>query len=173
MQTSKPINTKSTGLDNDNCPMTALRLRTAAAHRAVEKTFLISKLISQDLTHNNYIDILCGWQQWLVCNEHTICNQLGNLAPSDIAQRNKLVLVEKDLAQLEVSAARPVSYELIPLNLDNAYEAIGALYVLEGATLGGQIILKRLQSQLEPKLSHYFYSAYQANTQHMWSVFGQ
>ena len=56
----------------------------------------------------------------------------------------------------------------------DVYTAAGALYVLEGSTLGGQIILKHLQKTMSPgfKGSQYF-SAYQYKTGSMWKSFLQ
>lgn len=49
-------------------------------------------------------------------------------------------------------------------------QAIGAMYVMEGATLGGQHITKRLQRDL-PDLPRRFFSAYGDDTGRMWNTF--
>lgn len=51
-------------------------------------------------------------------------------------------------------------------------EALGALYVLEGATLGGQVIIKRLKKN-EPfsTLPLAYYNVYADHTGVMWTQF--
>lgn len=173
MRTTKSLNIRTNSIVNANCPMSILRLRTSAAHQEIEKTLLIGKLMSQDLTLDTYRDVLLGWQLWLTVNERKILNMLSELSPSDIGQRAKLILIEQDLLQLNTSELKPLAHGSSPLILHNAYEAIGALYVLEGATLGGQLILKRLRSQLKENMNHHFYSSYKEKTTQMWSAFNQ
>src|SRR5690606_25688073 len=57
----------------------------------------------------------------------------------------------------------------------NHYQALGALYVIEGSTLGGQIICKMLAQQLDrtdfSQMS--FFGGYGDQTENMWQKFKQ
>ncbi|HLW52422.1 MAG TPA: biliverdin-producing heme oxygenase [Candidatus Angelobacter sp.] len=94
----------------------------------------------------------------------------------DLAQRRKMSLIENDLRTLgfndeqlqelpEFSAARHLS---VP-------EALGAMYVMEGATLGGQFISRMvaLQLGLDRKTGCAFFTSYGAEVGERWHKFGE
>lgn len=92
----------------------------------------------------------------------------------DQRAREKLPLLERDLQffgvgeeQRGVSAPRPA--------IDSCAAALGALYVLEGATLGGQVIERhaaRLVGVTACAGGSYFHG-YGARTGDMWRAFGE
>ncbi|MFZ5609194.1 MAG: biliverdin-producing heme oxygenase [Pseudomonadota bacterium] len=87
----------------------------------------------------------------------------------DFAARRKVPLLDADLAAL--GAARPAAdCDDIPFPTTLA-EAFGVLYVLEGATLGGQIITKDLIAAGHPPESRRFFTGYGAETGAMWRAF--
>ena len=55
-------------------------------------------------------------------------------------ERKKLSLIEKDLQSLSLKN-QEVSH---PLEFNNEHEALGAMYVIEGSTFGGNVIAKQL-----------------------------
>ena len=92
-------------------------------------------------------------------------NELG----LDFDSRRKAALIRDDLAALgmEPEPAGP----LVP-EWSRRAAAIGALYVLEGATLGGQVISRHLKSLgLEPGQGASFFNAYGPRTGDMWKAF--
>ena len=58
------------------------------------------------------------------------------------------------------------------LEFDNEHEALGAMYVIEGSTLGGNVIAKQL-SKIEgfEEVTFNFFGCYQENTGPMWKNF--
>ena len=54
-------------------------------------------------------------------------------------------------------------------------QALGCLYVLEGATLGGQIISRQLEERLAIDAGHggRFFASYGAAVGEMWQAFGE
>jgi heme oxygenase len=57
-------------------------------------------------------------------------------------------------------------------SIHNSQEAIGCLYVLEGATLGGQVITRHLKTLgIEPSTGGSFFNGYGARTGEMWKSF--
>lgn len=85
--------------------------------------------------------------------------------------RGKLPLLEKDLEQLEVDP-----FEIDPVarpELELA-EAVGALYVIEGATLGGRVILKQVRQQMPVDADNgaAYYTGYGDRTGEYWRDFG-
>lgn len=95
----------------------------------------------------------------------------------DFAARLKTPLLRDDLLALNTTeaewAAWPRCEDLpIPANLG---EGVGVLYVLEGSTLGGQMISKQFSQTLgiRPETGGKFFAGYGAATGTQWRAFGQ
>ena len=92
-----------------------------------------------------------------------------------IAQRAKVPALERDLAALgytsETLAALPRCVELPALASFPA--ALGAMYVLEGATLGGQVISRAVRAELgyAPETGCAFFASYGRELGPMWQAF--
>jgi Heme oxygenase len=87
-------------------------------------------------------------------------------------RRRKTPLLACDLAVLGVDTARlPLCDALPPLEKEE--EAMGCLYVVEGASLGGQIISRILRQRLDigPRNGAAFYNGYGDETPAMWEAF--
>lgn len=92
-------------------------------------------------------------------------------AGMDFEPRRKTVLLEEDLRVLDVSCAArdDAPRHLDPADLDFA---IGCLYVLEGATLGGQVISRHLAKLgIGPGNGGRFFHGYGTRTGAMWKSF--
>jgi len=91
----------------------------------------------------------------------------------DLNERWKTPLLEADLRALGVDdpAALPVYTDLPPHATVAA--AFGCLYVLEGATLGGQVIIRALEKSLAitPQAGGRFFHGYGDRTGKMWQAF--
>jgi len=93
----------------------------------------------------------------------------------DISVRSKLPLLEADLQALGVNGDSldrlPVCQEL-PACTDLA-AALGCLYVLEGSTLGGQLISRHLKRffNLDAENGAAFFTGYGEHTGAMWQTF--
>ncbi len=94
-----------------------------------------------------------------------------------LAERWKLPLLREDLLALghdEASLARLPALAHPP-SVPGVPEALGALYVLEGSTLGGQIILRQLVRHFEGQSvgRFAFFRAYGDAVGPMWKSFGE
>jgi heme oxygenase (biliverdin-IX-beta and delta-forming) len=93
----------------------------------------------------------------------------------DIAMRSKLSLLETDLQALGVDVdlldRLPVCHELPACN--DLASALGCLYVLEGSTLGGQVISRHFKSLLNLDVENgaAFFTGYGEQTGAMWQTF--
>jgi heme oxygenase len=101
------------------------------------------------------------------------CHEL-QAAASDLGSRRKVPLLVSDLRLLSVAV------ETLPLAADvpgisSAAEGFGCLYVLEGATLGSQIIKRLLLQQLGISTENggAFFNAYGDRVGDMWQGFRQ
>lgn len=88
------------------------------------------------------------------------------------ADRRKLPLLERDLRALNL---RPLPLRAPRPAPAGAAEALGALYVLEGATLGGRVIHRRIAGPLgiTPARGGAYYHGYGEETGPAWKTFGQ
>lgn len=120
-----------------------LRLETAADHVAVEAGM---PLMVEDLDRDRYVGCLrrvygmvAAWEEWSAGNSpEWMRSLLGN--------RQRRGLLERDLAWFGVvplDKARPALPEL----KDDA-SLLGAMYVMEGSTLGGRLIARHVERVL-------------------------
>jgi heme oxygenase (biliverdin-IX-beta and delta-forming) len=124
-------------------PMQALRDGTRHEHERIEDKV---PLLRPGLTRESYARYLArvlGYQRPI---EHAVAR--FDLSPLDLRACEKSRLIEADLAALGTSMpiveARPE--DLPPLT--SAAEAFGCMYVIEGSTLGGRVILRALTPRL-------------------------
>ena len=93
----------------------------------------------------------------------------------DASERTKLKWLERDLANLGAfdRAKRLPELNDAPV-LDTPAKAYGAMYVMEGATLGGQVITRHLKQHLDltPETGGAFFNSYGERVGPMWKAFG-
>ncbi|WP_221091305.1 biliverdin-producing heme oxygenase [Deinococcus aquaedulcis] len=148
--------------------MTQLKEATAALHDAVEAQMPV---LRPDLTRAEYTQLL-SQVYWAVAPLDAQVQALDLPGAFLAAQRQKTPLLRRDLAAL--GAAVPP----LPLVAGPALDlpgALGALYVLEGATLGGQVISRHLQGTLglSPEAGGAYFHGYGRATGAMWRAFGE
>ncbi len=89
----------------------------------------------------------------------------------DFAARRKTPLLEEDMRVLGVPCPEP-GESSHPLDRTNLPFALGCLYVLEGATMGGQLITRHLATLgIGPQNGGLFFNGYGAKTGEMWKSF--
>jgi len=93
----------------------------------------------------------------------------------DYAERRKTSALAADLAFWGVEGVpRLATQDQLP-SITNHLEALGALYVMEGSTLGGRIICQMIRSRLrlneETKAGFSFFESYGSKTEEMWDLF--
>ncbi len=147
-----------------------LKQHTAEYHDAAEKLFNSEKIFSKTFTLEDYKKIIGTNYLMLLHAESKIFNSLsGNFSEKlQLDNRKKLPLIEKDLASLALKQ-QPVSEEL---EFSSEHEALGAMYVIEGSTLGGNVIAKQLsKTEGFDQITFNFFGCYQENTGPMWKNF--
>ena len=131
--------------------LSALRARTTDAHRSLEEHTDSGKITSGELSLREY-ERLIRWQT--SAHQHL---EPGLAADADYASR--LPALRRDLVLLQLDEPSPPPLPSEPLD---DVDRIGLRYVLEGASLGGAVILKALQRT--PALQHlddFHFFAYQ------------
>ncbi|WP_294311921.1 biliverdin-producing heme oxygenase [uncultured Chryseobacterium sp.] len=147
-----------------------LKQHTAVYHDAAEKLFNSKKIFDRTFTLEDYKKIISTNYLMLLHSEDKIFQSLsGELAGKlQLEDRKKLPLIEKDLASLSLEP-ESVSHDL---EFTGENEALGALYVIEGSTLGGNVIARQLsKTEGFDGVTFNFFGCYRENTGPMWKSF--
>ena len=153
-----------------------LRSKTANSHQLIEQNSASQLLISKGVTIVQYADYLKSMYGFVYGFEKMVFPILKQHQLLQINDRKKSHFIQADLALLNQTAAQPyVSDELFSTHYQTAAAALGGMYVLEGSTLGGQIISKHLSKVLGAAVAGKttYLSAYANQTGAMWKSFLQ
>jgi heme oxygenase len=108
----------------------------------------VAHRFSSTARYRQYLEVMFGFYAPF---EQALGTHRVRLVLTDFAARCKTALLSNDLAAVGVSADSVASLPRcaeIPACQDEA-AALGSLYVLEGATLGGQVLLPMVEQRLQ------------------------
>ena len=149
-----------------------LKTETAPLHDKIEQSFLLKKIIQQKMTREEYPLLIKQFYGFI-----KPCESLINSLPCKaiLNNREKTAFLEQDLQVLGVPKNNLSSLpqcKRIPTLTEHEH-VLGYLYVMEGATLGGQVIGGILKNQLQitPHHGGKFFNSYGNNTKNMWHIF--
>ena len=149
-----------------------LRERTSVLHLEVERTLGLPGAIRNLATYAHCLHQFYRLYQPLEVVLGSFSNwRAAGIDVDACAQSGKLA------ADLRALGIEPATLEVAPRQsqprLPNFAHALGALYVLEGSTLGAQVILPRLAEQLGTGLggANSFFSGHGAQTGACWKHF--
>lgn len=147
-----------------------LKENTARAHASLEKK-LIGRIRSTS-TISDYSSLLGLMYGYYYPVEQSIAKFDELLKKRGIQFRPKAANIRTDLAHFQIDDFRP-SLNISHPDLHSPAAALGALYVLEGSTLGGQIISTLLAKQLnaDPSQGFSFFNPYGDQTRTHWEQF--
>ena len=147
-----------------------VKKETAFLHQEVEQ-LLLPKL-NAIKSPEDYAAILQTFYAFFHPVEEAIQAQISPAILPDMAKRRTALLIVDDLAFLEMSIG-PLPCKALPQITDSA-QAFGAMYVLEGSTLGGRMISKMLSKNPAlslPPVALNFFNGYKEETGKMWTAF--
>lgn len=156
-----------------------LRTRTQAAHEYLNKHGLLEGLTRPDYPLRSYWLVLSAYYHFYRSMEGLIESASDRLKCGfDYVPRRKHGWLRQDLVHSfhidpEDAFWRP-NREFQPIRIEDQAELVGALYVIEGATLGGQVISRQIQvGRLGVTSEHggCFFHGYGAQTASRWSEF--
>lgn len=134
-------------------PLSArLRLETRDAHDRIEANPHFARLMAPDLTRQEYRALLARLFGHHAPAEASLAQAMALLpAGLDLPRRlSRTALMAGDLAALGFSPARVAALpRCAGIQLRRREQAWGLLYVLEGSSLGGQVIARHLEALLE------------------------
>jgi heme oxygenase len=147
-----------------------LKDATAERHEAVERRVDIEGRLGST---SDYADLLARFYGFYAPLESALAragdyDSLG----IDFDERRKTGRLARDLAALgRDPAAVPLCPD--PPTVESVAQALGTMYVLEGATLGGRVITRMVESRLglTPERGCAFFSSYGDRVGAMWNAF--
>lgn len=149
-----------------------LKERTGAQHAALEKNFI--KQIKMIRSTHDYVKLLWILHGYYAAVEHDLKPHLEQPHHlQDYTRRRKTQSLLNDLNFFSASRSVNLCKEVPHVNSYPA--ALGAMYVLEGSTLGGQIIAGIIAKQLgiEPTDGFSFFTSYGVEVKQMWESYKQ
>ncbi len=157
--------------------MQQLKQQTHPYHNRLDSHPALAALFEDDLTLEAYGGLLRKFLGFYMPLETTLAAAIDwSTLPFDFMARRKTPLLSQDLQQLDVAIeprSVPHCHDL-PL-IATLPQAVGCLYVLEGATLGGQVIVRQLRRRLPIEAGHggTFFNSYGPDVGPMWRAFGK
>jgi len=143
---------------------------TLQNHQQTEKV-LVGKMKSMRSKQDyiNLLNLFYGYFGGLELHIERYIN-VSNLA--DYLQRRKTSAIADDIKALGAAVPALATDDELPV-IDNYLKAFGAMYVIEGSTLGGKIISKMIQQHLhiEDGKGLSFFNSYGEQTEQMWASF--
>ncbi|MEO8705241.1 MAG: biliverdin-producing heme oxygenase [Kofleriaceae bacterium] len=144
---------------NESPTRDALRAATREIHVRVERR---SHLGSSSLTRKAYLDALRGMLAAYTVLEDRIACHATALVECGIhwASHRKVPWLRADLATLGEST--PIVSPADAPRMDTVADALGCMYVMEGATLGGAVIRRHVLQALQigPETGARFFASY-------------
>lgn len=128
-------------------------------------------LMKLSLTKEEYVACLHQLYEIVAAWEENACAQAPEWIQKLLSTRGRKHLLERDLNWLgvkEISNKRPI----LPVMTDDA-SFLGTMYVIEGSTLGGQLIARHVEQvlELEAGKGDSFFRGYGQQTGTMWKEF--
>ena len=156
---------------HNRVPSVRIRLKhaTQALHHSVERSL---DLDNHDWTIGEYCAYLERMWGLFAPLERALMTIEWQAIGIEIAERRKLAWLESDLTQLSANGGVLPALEMcddLP-RLNCVEEGVGALYVIEGSTLGGRVVMRKLQRVLgiSPDAGGRFFTGYGENTGAQW-----
>lgn len=147
-----------------------LRARTAIHHTEIEQTPLLKHVLQETITIEMYLELLKKFWGFYYPVEQAF-KKVPEFA-FYFPKRAKLPLIIQDLSVFGLADNELFSLPIcqnIPA-IDTKEQGIGCFYVIEGATLGGQVINKILARTLRitDKTGSAYFSGYGKQSKDMW-----
>ena len=149
---------------------TGLKIHTKVNHQKLEKK-IIDAIKAIDNTQG-YTNLLILFASYFGAVEKLVDESINHSCVPDYLQRRKVEALSADMKFLNTELSLNTQAIILPV-IENNLQCMGAMYVMEGSTLGGATIAKLIESKI--KLSNKgglaFFNGYGADTVPMWQTF--
>jgi heme oxygenase len=142
-----------------------LKADTASQHERAERRL---NLMRPELSRADWVETLKGFYGFVRPWERAV----GAWGLAYPAERLKAAFLERDLAHFGVDAGGLPECGAMP-RTDDLGRALGSAYVLEGSTLGGRHVARRVEGHLglSGGLGYSYFVCYGGRTGAMWNAF--
>jgi heme oxygenase len=145
-----------------------IRRATAAAHRSVEAA---TDLMSPQLTVERYGSLLAAFGGI----HRTLDRQVGQIVSGEPWSESLAVLVLPQRAKMasltaDLNALGRMPEPAVQFSIFGVAAALGAVYVCEGATLGGRVITPHLRRLFGPDVPVAYFNSYGDDVHRMWAL---
>ncbi|AWH86021.1 heme oxygenase [Flavobacterium album] len=149
-----------------------LRQATAKSHTDLEELPISASVTDTNVTNSEYAGYLKLMRDVTADTEENIFPLLEGIIP-DLMQRSKTHHIDADLAVLGIEIgthSRPVTRNLKEISTGFA---LGIMYVVEGSSLGGRVILKNISAALgyDAENGASYFAGYGGQTGSYWKNF--
>jgi heme oxygenase len=143
-----------------------LKESTHPSHQALEKKMV--SMIRKIKSRQDYVRFLKLMYGYYSALERRVQEYVSDL---EIDKRRKAERLLEDISYFEASTDQDLCKELPPIT--SHAEALGAMYVMEGSTMGGKIIARMIEGQagLNGPSGFSFFNGYGEDTGRMWEEF--
>lgn len=146
-----------------------LREETKNEHAATEKAMM--PLLKSARDKDSYSRLLCAMYTYLKPVEEAVFREIDASHLPDQASRRTMGHMAADLEALDANDCTQNLATSLP-KIETTAQAFGALYVLEGSTMGGQIVGGIVRKNLPEDLHHTrYFDSYGEQTRAMWGKF--
>jgi heme oxygenase len=146
-----------------------LKEQTQQNHQYLEK--MMVKDLKAIRTNGEYEALLQKFYSYFGGLEVKIDEVFDQSQLPDAAERRKAQALANDIKFFGGTVADKAAGKSLP-TINNHLQALGALYVIEGSTLGGKIISKMMQQQLGLANDGVtFFEGYGDQSMQMWGIF--
>jgi heme oxygenase len=145
---------------------TRIKEATKTAHQELEKKVVLK--LKAIRSNADYADVLKCFYTYFNAVEKAIAPYLTSELIPDLAERRNSSYLKQDIEELGADVHSLPEVRVPEIN--NAVEALGAMYVMEGSIMGGPIIVQMLAKYgITKGIS--FFSGYGEATGAMWGKF--
>lgn len=124
-----------------------LRNQTAVSHRKLEENYLSKMILNEQVTlidYQNYLSALYGVT--LGC-ENFVFPHIQDII-ADLNQRDRSEFIARDLLATGFTQKQIEALPVYTFTFSSVAGHLGAMYVLEGSTLGGRFLYKHINKTL-------------------------
>jgi len=154
-----------------------IKSQTRQYHDNIEKLAYSNQIMNGSLNLEQYKSLISANYIFNKVVEEKLVSieELKNYELLEIDKRRKTAYLENDLVSININKNDLFKYEQnLSVEISNIFEAIGYLYLLEGSTLGGSVILKKIKRNKNINIKNFnFYGCYGEQTREKWLNFCQ
>lgn len=150
-----------------------LRQETSAAHQQMEDKVRIQDRLKNRDGYRDLLEKFLGWYEPMEDKISQVTARDAETSGLNLDERRKTGWLVDDLKALNLddAAIRALPRCAALPEVTDPSQAIGCLYVMEGATLGGRHISAMMQGSAVPAEARHFFGSYGAETGEKWKQF--